>query len=63
MSEVLIYHPFYQFTQPSIAPSPCSGNSLDFFDSFSVRLLQEQGPQNAARGDELSTLWAGSSHL
>jgi hypothetical protein len=29
-------HPFYQFTQPSVAASLCSGNSLDFFDSFSV---------------------------
>src|SRR6266487_3182086 len=31
--------PFYQFTQPSVAVSPFSGNPLDLFDSFSVRLL------------------------
>src|ERR671924_1840535 len=43
--------PFYQFMQPSGAVSPFSGSLLDFFDSFSVRLLQEQGPQNATRGD------------
>ena len=48
-------HPFYQFTQPSVAASLCSGNPLNFFDSFSVRLLQEQGPQNATRGDRDSS--------
>src|SRR5437763_14352885 len=48
---LLVMHLFYQFTQPSVAVSPCSGNPLDFFGSFSVRLLQEQGPQNATRGD------------
>src|SRR5215510_2224289 len=31
--------PFYQFTQPSIAANPFSGNRVDFFDSFSVRFL------------------------
>src|SRR5262249_31843255 len=48
-------HPFYQFTQPSVAVSPCSGSPLDFFGSFSARLLQEQGPQNAAHGDQDSS--------
>src|SRR5919205_3417538 len=51
----MLSHPFYQFTQPSVAASPCSGNPLDFFDGFSVRLLQEQGPQNARRGDRDSS--------
>src|SRR5438552_11435332 len=43
--------PFYQFTQPSVAVSPFSGNLVDFFDSFSVRFLRGQGPQNATHGD------------
>src|SRR5882724_9894359 len=47
--------PFYQFTQPSVSVSPCSVNSLDFFDSFSVRLLRGQGPQNATYGDRDSS--------
>src|SRR6266852_1573389 len=47
----LRYLPFYQFTQPSVAVSPFSGNLVDFFDSFSVRFLRGQGPQNATHGD------------
>src|SRR5206468_6211406 len=47
--------PFYQFTQPSVSASPCSVNPLDFFDSFSVRLLRGQGPQNATYGDRDSS--------
>src|SRR5262249_60735652 len=47
--------PFYQFMQPSVAVSPFAGPLLDFFDSFSVRLLQEQGPQHATRGDRDSS--------
>src|SRR5262245_32075384 len=43
--------PLYQFMQPSVAVSPFAAPLLDFFDSSSVRLLQEQGPQNATRGD------------
>src|SRR5262249_31699143 len=43
--------PFYQFTQPFVAASPCSGNPLDFFDSFSVQCLRGQGSQNATHGD------------
>src|SRR4030095_14743265 len=42
---------FYQFTQHSVAVSPCFATLLDFFYSFSVRLLQGQGPQNATYGD------------
>src|SRR4030095_12759306 len=47
--------PFYQFTQPSVAVSPFSGNFVDFFDSFSVRFLRGQGPQNATPGDRDSS--------
>src|SRR2546430_638773 len=47
----LVILPFYQFTQPSVAVSPFSGNLWDFFDSFSVRFLRGQGPQNATIGD------------
>src|SRR6476660_7671064 len=47
--------PFYQFTQPSVAVSPFSGNLLDFFDSFSGRLLRGQGSQNAMHGDRDSS--------
>ena len=47
--------PFYQFTQPSVAVSPFSGNFVDFFDSFSVRFLRGQGPQNATHGDRDSS--------
>src|SRR5262249_16955543 len=50
-----LLHPFYQFTQPSVAVSPCSGNPLDFFGSFSVRLLRGQWPQNATHGDQDSS--------
>src|SRR6185295_12106089 len=50
-----LYLPFYQFTQPCVATSPCSGNSLDFCDSFSVRFLRGQGPQNATHGDQDSS--------
>src|ERR1700704_2843359 len=46
---------FYQFTQPSVAVSPFSGNLLDFFDSFSGRLLRGQGSQNATHGDRDSS--------
>src|SRR5262245_22206218 len=51
----IIELPFYQFTQPFVAASPCSGNSLDFFDSFSVRCLRGQGSQNATHGDQDSS--------
>src|SRR2546421_3405954 len=47
--------PFYQFTQPSVAVCPFSGNPLGLFDSFSVRLLRGQGPQNATHGDRDSS--------
>src|SRR5215475_14195664 len=47
--------PFYQFTQPFVAARPFSGDLLDFFDSFSVRLLRGQGPQNATHGDRDSS--------
>src|SRR5712671_3478160 len=56
----LHFLPFYQFTQPSVSVSPCSVNSLDFFESFSVRLLRGQGPQNATYGDAQNALWADS---
>src|SRR5215831_13221567 len=48
-------HPFYQFTRPSVAVSPFSGNHLGLFDSFSVRRLRGQGPQNAPHGDRDSS--------
>src|SRR5262249_61754522 len=46
---------FYQFTRPSVAVSSFSGNPLGLFDSFSVRLLRGQGPQNATHGDRDSS--------
>src|SRR5262249_59394481 len=54
-SVLFLLLPFYQFTQPFVAASPCSGNSLDFFDSFSVRCLRGQGSQNATHGDQDSS--------
>ena len=45
----------FHFTQPSVAVSPFSGNFVDFFDSFSVRFLRGQGPQNATHGDRDSS--------
>src|SRR4029450_6610225 len=50
-SPPLVTLPFYQFKQPFVAASPFSGSLLDFFDSFSMRRLQGQGPQNATHGD------------
>src|SRR4029450_12204458 len=47
--------PFYQFTQPSVAVTPYFVNLVDFFDSFSVRLLRGQGPPNATHGDRDSS--------
>jgi hypothetical protein len=38
-SQVALDLPFYQFRRPSVAVSPYSVNLVDFFDSFSVRLL------------------------
>ena len=49
--------------QPSGAVSRFSGTLLDFFDSFSVRLLQEQGPQNATREDPDSSPGEGSGQI
>ncbi len=39
IESIFIKLPFYQFRRPFVAVSPYFVNLVDFFDSFSVRLL------------------------